>query len=85
MASMTAKRYDQQAESFKRWMAEKGLTADNVSYNDMMIYIKEARQAGNGQNTICRKLRGIHHWFDYRYIEPNPCDHINLPSPNPGE
>ena len=80
MAPSTAHRYDQEIESFKRWMDKKGLIVEDVSYNDMMLYIKEARKAGNSQNTICRKIRGVKYWFDYRYIEPNPCDNILLAS-----
>ena len=80
MAQSTAHRYALEAKAFRSWMDNKGLIAEQVSYNDMMLYIKEARKSGSGQNTICRKIRGIRYWFDYRYIEPNPCDNILLPS-----
>ena len=88
MTSSTAHRYYLESESFKRWMNKKGIIAEDTSYNDIMKYIKKARKSGNTQNTICRKLRGVRYWFDYRYIQPNPCDRsilksqpYNLPSP----
>jgi len=80
MAITTAHRYALEAKAFRSWMDNKGLIAEQVSYNDMMLYIKDARKAGNSQNTLCRKIRGVKYWFDYRYIEPNPCDNISLAS-----
>jgi len=52
----------------------------------MIDFIAFCRDKGNGQNTIVNKVIALRKYFEYRYITPNPCTHIQIqarPDPLP--
>lgn len=88
LSSSSIRSYCNEAGLFQKWMNQRGITADELGYGDIMDYIRYCKNRGNCHNTICAKIHVVKRWMDYRYIRPNPCKgwHIKrrnkfLPSP----
>ena len=76
----TAYRSAQQARSFDEWLANKGWISEELTHKHILDYISFCKSKNNTHNTICRKLRTIRQYLDYKYIVPNPCDRLQLNS-----
>jgi len=53
-----------QVNAFRQWLEGQSIPdITEVSYNDVMAYVKHCRNAGNTQKTIALKLGFLHHYF----------------------
>lgn len=72
-----------QVNAFGQWLEQQGIPdIAEVSYNDVMAYVRHCKSAGNTQKTIALKLGFLHHYFMWLIIEneikENPVSNIRI-------
>lgn len=72
-----------QVKAFWAWMEGQGIPdVTEVSYNDVMAYVKHCKGEGNTQKTIALKLGFLHHYFMWlikeEEIKENPVSNIRV-------
>lgn len=72
-----------QVNAFWLWMEEQSIhDITEVSYNDIMAYMKHCSSSGNAQKTIALKLGFLHHYFVWLIkedeIKENPVSNIRV-------
>lgn len=72
-----------QVKAFLEWMEEQSIPdVTEVSYNDIMAYVKHCSSGGNTQKTIALKLGFLHHYFMWLIkegeINENPVTNIRV-------
>lgn len=53
------------SEKFLRWLREEELKTEEVSYNDILAYIRKAGSLGQNKRYINQQLMVIRHYFNY--------------------
>ncbi len=72
-----------QVKAFLEWMEEQSIPdVTEVSYNDIMAYVKHCSNSGNTQKTIALKLGFLNHYFTWLVKEgeltENPVSNIRI-------
>ena len=67
---------------FWKWLEKEKLEAEQVSYNDLLLYIKYRSRKGTGQRSIQNYMSTIKHFFDHLIregkITTNPASEIEI-------
>lgn len=67
---------------FWKWLDIENLEAENVSYNDLLLYMKYRSRKGTGQRTIQHYMGTIRHFYDHLIREGkvtgNPASEIEV-------
>jgi site-specific recombinase XerD len=72
-----------QVNAFWKWMVGESIPdITEVSYNDIMAYVKHCSSSGNAQKTIALKLTFLNHYFMWlvkeEEIKENPVSNIHI-------
>ncbi|PIQ50224.1 MAG: hypothetical protein COW03_01020 [Cytophagales bacterium CG12_big_fil_rev_8_21_14_0_65_40_12] len=67
---------------YLKWLEKQGLQAEEVTYNDLLIYIKHSQRKGVSQRTVQSYLGTIKHYYDHLIREGkttvNPAEDIKI-------
>jgi site-specific recombinase XerD len=67
---------------FWKWLEKENLEAENMSYNDLLLYMKYRSRKGTGQRSIQNYLSTIKHFFEHMIregkINNNPASEIEV-------
>jgi integrase/recombinase XerD len=65
----TIRSYELHEQSFAEWMASQELTGEQVSYNDVIAFMRDMQQAGKSKKTVRDMLNVLRHYFAYLITE----------------
>jgi len=67
---------------FRTWIAEQGLTIEELRYNDMMDYVQQLQSTNVKSITVQRYINILkiifNYWVDTKVVEHNPIQQFNL-------
>ncbi len=67
---------------FWKWLEKENLEAENVSYVDLLLYMKYRSRKGTGQLSIQNYMSAIKHFFEHLIgegkISKNPTSEIEV-------
>lgn len=67
---------------FWKWLDMENLEAEEISYSDLLLFMKYKSQRGVTQRTIQSYMNTIHHYFEYlieeQRITKNPAEEIEV-------
>lgn len=79
-ASTTIESFTGNVERFIKWLDQEGIEAEQVSYNDVMAYVKHCTGKGLSKRTLNSDLNSIRHYYNHlihsEKIRDNPASNI---------
>jgi len=70
LSADTILRYKKLLNPFFDWMRDRGQTEEEITYSDLLDYVKACRKQGHGIGFINQRLTVIRHYYNYlKYIE----------------
>jgi integrase/recombinase XerD len=64
------------------WLDKQGLEAEEITYNDLLLYIKQNQRKGVSQRTVQNYIGTVKHYYDYQIekgcLETNPTTDIKV-------
>lgn len=55
--------------NYWKWLKKRQLKAEEVSYNDLLLYMKDCQKSGVTQSTIRSYIGAVRHFYDYLIAE----------------
>jgi len=81
-ASSTIKIAENVARTYLEWLDKENLQADQVTYNDLLLYVKDCTRKGAKKRTVQHYINTLKHYYDHLFeegqIETNPAEEINI-------
>lgn len=81
-ASSTIKIAESVGSAFFEWLERENLKAEQVTYNDLLLYMKDCSRKGAKQRTVQHYINTLKHYYDYLIEEgqimTNPAEEINI-------
>lgn len=79
----TIKSYQQDIESFKKYLNSKGTDIKQANQQLIRMYLSEQMKEGKTKVTCCRRIAGLRHFYDYlvrsNFIKENPFLFVGAP------
>ena len=79
----TIKSYQQDIESFKKYLNSKGTDIEQANQQLIRMYLSEQMKEGKTKVTCCRRIAGLRHFYDYlvrsNFIKENPFLFVGAP------
>ena len=76
--------YLRSIKRFTVWVKQERLALEQITYNDMLTYIKHLKKKGNARHTIAQEINSIKQFFksliEVEELVENPAAHIGLQS-----
>jgi site-specific recombinase XerD len=67
---------------FRKWLEVENMEADQITYNDLLLFMKHCQQKGRKQKTIQHYMVVIRHFYDHllqeEIITDNPASNIEV-------
>ena len=81
-ASSTIRTAENVVSMYLEWLETENLKAEEISYNDLLIYIKSCNRKGAKKRTIQHYINNLKHYYDHLVeegqIQTNPTEEINI-------
>jgi len=81
-ANSTIKIAENVARTYLEWLDKENLEADQVTYNDLLLYMKDCTRKGAKKRTVQHYINTLKHYYDHLLeegqIETNPAEEINI-------
>ena len=81
-ASTTIKTAQIVVGMYFEWLERENLNAEEINYNDLLIYIKDCNRKGAKKRTVQHYINSLKHYYDHLVeegqIETNPAEEINI-------
>ena len=69
-------------KQFRKWLEIEGMEAEQVAYNDLLLFMKHCQQKGRKQKTIQHYMVVVRHFYDHllqeEIIADNPASDIEV-------
>ena len=79
----TIKSYQQDIESFKKYLNSKGTDIEQANQQLIRMYLSEQMKEGKTKVTCCRRIAGLRHFYDFlvrsNFIKENPFLFVGAP------
>ena len=79
----TIKSYQQDIESFKKYLNSKGTDIEQANQQLIRMYLSEQMKEGKTKVTCCRRIAGLRHFYDFlvrsNFIKENPFLFVSAP------
>ena len=79
----TIKSYQQDIESFKKYLNSKGTDIEQANQQLIRMYLSEQMKEGKTKVTCCRRIAGLRHFYEYlvrsNFIKENPFLFVGAP------
>lgn len=79
----TIKSYQQDIESFKKYLNSKGTDIEQANQQLIRMYLSEQMKEGRTKVTCCRRIAGLRHFYDFlvrsNFIKENPFLFVGAP------
>ena len=79
----TIKSYQQDIESFKKYLNSKGTDTEQANQQLIRMYLSEQMKEGKTKVTCCRRIAGLRHFYDYlvrsNFVKENPFLFVGAP------
>lgn len=81
-ASSTIKIAENVAKTYLEWLDKENLEADQATYNDLLLYVKDCTKKGAKKRTVQHYINTLKHYYDHLIeegqVETNPAEEINI-------
>ena len=81
-ASSTIKIAESVGKAFFEWLDKENLKAELVTYNDLLLYMKDCSRKGAKQRTVQHYINTLKHYYDHLIEEgeimTNPEEEISI-------